>query len=320
MTTKTGSDACFSFLLKTDEPAYTETRKDVYAAMKNFSLYLFALLLCVGIVPLAPKVFPPEAEETPELIHLLNSQTGEVTAIPLEDYVIGVLTSANYPCRGEALKAVAVAIRSCARYCETKHPVHKDAAICDDPACCAAFSTDAFSEWAVEAAAETAGLIVIYKGEPAATLTFESAGKHTASSFSVYGVTIPYLAGVENVAEDCVTETDMSEKDFLSAIGAPEGASVADLFLGRDASGRVCGAEFTGASWYMTGDELAEALSLPSCFFTLKARNGIVTAQCEGAGHGVGMSRNGASLLAESGKDFREILIFYFPGTEIRHH
>lgn len=286
--------------------------------MKNFSLYLFALLLCVGAVSLAPKVFPLETEETPELIHLLNSKTGEVTATPLEDYVIGALTAADYPCEGEALKALAVSIRSCARYCEIRHPVHPNAAVCDDPACCAAFAADAFDRRAVEAAAETAGLILTYEGEPAAALTFDSAGAYTASSLSVYGVAIPYLAGVKNVAENCVTEQVFRERDFLAAIGAPKGAKAGDLFLGRDASGRVCAAEIGGTDWRMSGDELAEALSLPSCFFTLEVRNGLVTARCEGAGDGVGMSRGGASLLAESGKDFREILEFYFPGTEIR--
>lgn len=287
--------------------------------MKNFALYLFALLLCVGLLPLLPKAFPPGKEETPELIHLLNSETGEVTVMPLEDYVIGVLTAADYPCEGEALKALAVAIRSCTRYCEVNRPVHKNAAVCDDPACCAAFTASAFSDRAVEAAAETAGLIVTYEGMPAAALTHESAGAHTASSLSVYGVALPYLSGVENVPENRVTETTMSENAFLSAIGAPENADLHTLFLGRDASGRVCGAEFGGGSaWRKTGDELADALSLPSCFFTLKVQNGLVTARCEGAGDGVGMSRNGASILAKSGKDFREILDFYFPGTEIR--
>ena len=302
-----------------DEPAYTENGKDVYAAMKNFSLYLFALLLCVGTVPLLPKAFPPGTEETPELLHLLNSETGEVMVTPLEDYVIGVLTAADYPCEGEALKAVAVAIRSCARYCEVNRPVHKNAAVCDDPACCAAFDTSAFSERAVEAAAETAGLTVTYEGSPAAALTFDSAGAYTANSFSVFGVALPYLAGVENIAEGRVTEKTMSESAFLASIGAPVDARASDLFLGRDTSGRVCKAVFIGAgAWCKTGDELADALSLPSCFFTLELQNGLVTARCEGTGHGVGMSRNGASLLAESGKDFREILAFYFPGTEIR--
>lgn len=291
--------------------------------MKNFLLYLFALLLCVALLPLAPKLFPPTVEETPALIHLLEKETGEVRALPLEDYVIGVLTAADEPYEGEALKAIAVAVRSSAAYCEQTRPVHADAAVCDDPACCTAFTLTSFSEPAVEAAAETAGLVITYGDKPAAAPTCESAGSYTASSLSVYGVALPYLSGVKNIDENRVTEKSWSKAAFLSAIGAPDGADISALFLAYDTSGRVCGAELAswanaGADWRLTGEALAEALSMPSCFLTLETENGVVTVRCEGEGDGVGMSRHGASLLAESGKDFREILAFYFPETEIR--
>ena len=34
-------------------------------------------------------------------------------------------------------------------------------------------------------------------------------------------------------------------------------------------------------------------------------------------GHGVGMSQRGAKAMAQAGKNYREILAFYYPGTEI---
>lgn len=284
--------------------------------MKNFLLYLFALLLCVGLLPLAPKLFPPQVDKPSPLLHLLESGTGEVRILPLEDYVIGVLTAADYPSEGEALKAIAVAIRSSAAYCERERPVHREAAVCDDPSCCAPLTLQTFDRRAIEAAAETAGLLLTYEGVPAAALTCESAGEYTASSLSVYGVALPYLCGVKNIAEEVVTEASWEEDSFLSRVGAPTNASLDDLFLAYDASGRVTAAQI--GSWLITGERLASALSLPSCFFTLERAKGFVSARCEGAGDGVGMSRNGASLLAASGKDFREILAFYYPGTELQ--
>ena len=286
--------------------------------MKNFLLYSFALLACVSLLPLAPKLFPPKTEETPRLIHLLETQTGEVRLLPLEDYVIGVLTEADYPCAGEALKAVAVAVRSSAAYCEQNRPVHPDAAACDDPACCAPFTTAHFSDPAVEAASETAGLLLTYHGEPAAALTFASGGKYTASSLSVYGVDVPYLSGVENVEENALTLRSWAEDDFLARVGMSADAD--SLFLAYDESGRVCAAQLGYHAEQISGEQLASALALPSCFFTLEQTEHTVTARCEGAGDGVGMSRNGASILAENGMDFREILAFYFPGTEIREN
>lgn len=39
----------------------------------------------------------------------------------------------------------------------------------------------------------------------------------------------------------------------------------------------------------------------------------------KGYGHGVGMSQYGASVMAEKGKTYKEIIQFYFPGTSISH-
>ena len=36
-----------------------------------------------------------------------------------------------------------------------------------------------------------------------------------------------------------------------------------------------------------------------------------------GYGHGVGLSQYGAKAMAEDGKDWREILEWYFPGCEV---
>ncbi len=283
--------------------------------MKNYLLYFFALILCLTLLPFTPKFFPLSEEQQPELIHILESETGEIKTIPLEDYVIGVLDAANYPYEGEALKAIAIAVRSSAVYCEQHTPVHPGAAACDDPSCCAACSFDTFSEKAVEAAAETAGLVVTYQGEAAAALTHESSGAYTESSQTVYGISLPYLTEVKNIQEDRITERAWSEAEFLSLIGAPENSDPGDLVLAYDVAERVREMRFGTLS--LSGEQLAERLSLPSCCFTLEQREGAIYAICQGAGNGVGMSRNGAALLAESGKTCTEILAFYYPETEI---
>lgn len=283
--------------------------------LKNFLLYFFALTACLTLLPLAPKLFPPKTDEQAELIHVLNTDTGEISLLPTEDYVIGVLETANYPCEGEALKAVAIAIRSRALYCEQNRPVHTDAAVCDDPACCEAFKTDSFSEKAVSAAAETKGLAVTYNGKAAAAMTHESSGAYTASSESIYGVALPYLTEIYNIAENRVTERTWSKKEFLTLLGLSEQTDPGALILAYDKSERVRMAELGTLSF--TGEQLAALLHLPSCCFTLTYKDQAVYSRCYGAGDGVGMSRNGASLLAKQGKDFREILTFYYPETEI---
>lgn len=50
---------------------------------------------------------------------------------------------------------------------------------------------------------------------------------------------------------------------------------------------------------------------------SLVLKEGIYTMKGKGYGHGVGMSQWGASVMGEQGKNYKEILQFYFPGTEI---
>ncbi|MGV3488905.1 MAG: SpoIID/LytB domain-containing protein [Tuberibacillus sp.] len=46
---------------------------------------------------------------------------------------------------------------------------------------------------------------------------------------------------------------------------------------------------------------------------------GVCSVEGRGYGHGVGMSQWGASVMGESGKSYKDILQYYFPGTKIQH-
>ena len=50
---------------------------------------------------------------------------------------------------------------------------------------------------------------------------------------------------------------------------------------------------------------------------TLELKDGVYTMRGKGYGHGVGMSQWGAHIMGQQGKNYKEILEFYFPGTEI---
>lgn len=63
--------------------------------------------------------------------------------------------------------------------------------------------------------------------------------------------------------------------------------------------------------------------SLPSAFIAIEAgepdSSGVVTFTIYGGGygHGVGMSQNGAQGMAKAGKTYKQILEFFYPGTEV---
>lgn len=283
--------------------------------MKNYLLYFFALAVCMGVLPLAPTLFPIEQTETAQVIHVLDCRTGGVYAMPTEDYVLGVLQNAGYPYTGETLCAIAVAVRSRALYCEQNRPVHSQAAVCDDPLCCIAFVREGFGDEVIRAVSETSGLAVLYRGKPAAAMMHESSGAYTASSESIYGISLPYLTEVQNVDEEISVKKTWDKQTFLSLLGLSEDTDLSAMLLGYDRSRRVHTAEIGGVT--LDGGHFASLLSLPSRCIEITVSGETVHAVCYGSGDGVGMSMHGASLLEKTGADFKQILAFYYPDTEV---
>lgn len=67
-----------------------------------------------------------------------------------------------------------------------------------------------------------------------------------------------------------------------------------------------------------TGDELQQALRLPSSCFTLELFEGQIRAVCQGMGHGYGMSQYGAKVMALNGAAAEEILNYYFQNVTVQ--
>lgn len=63
--------------------------------------------------------------------------------------------------------------------------------------------------------------------------------------------------------------------------------------------------------------EVTELPLLPSGFFLLEKKKDSYHITGGGYGHGVGMSQFGAKTMAEQGKNYQDILTFYFSGTKV---
>ena len=57
---------------------------------------------------------------------------------------------------------------------------------------------------------------------------------------------------------------------------------------------------------------------MDSACFTLQDYNGKLRVTTRGVGHGLGMSQYTANRMAKEGKDYKEILDYFFSGTEIK--
>ena len=68
----------------------------------------------------------------------------------------------------------------------------------------------------------------------------------------------------------------------------------------------------------VNGEEFRNAYDLDSACFTLQDYNGKLRVTTRGVGHGLGMSQYTANRMAKEGKDYKEILDYFFSGTEIK--
>jgi stage II sporulation protein D len=57
--------------------------------------------------------------------------------------------------------------------------------------------------------------------------------------------------------------------------------------------------------------------TVPSNDFTIKRDDGQVVLEGVGRGHGIGLCQAGAKAMAEHGANFHQILVYYYPNTQL---
>lgn len=295
---------------------------------------------------------PPDGYETPRpapsappdgwsdgSFTLRLSEDGEVREISMSEYLAGTVAAEMPPgFEPDALAAQAVAARTYAVY-SSRHrsSAHPDADVCSDSAHCAAYKTEAQlrEKWGADygayiskitaAVRETDGVYLKYDGEPILAAFHASSSVQTEASENVWGKAYPYLVSVET-PETAETVPSLIETVVISKSDFKETITKAypDAKLGADASlwfgaaeptaaGRVASVEIGGVT--VPGAELRRLFGLRSTRFAAEVGDDVVITTA-GYGHGVGMSQQGANLLAKLGYGWREILETYYPGTE----
>lgn len=301
------------------------------------ALALILILLFAVTVHTPPE--PSPAVSAPAAAALRVLHRGTVLSLPAEQYLIGVV-AAEMPAdfAPEALKAQAVAARSYTLYCARtgKHP---DADVCTDYHCCQAWRSEEElrQAWGTDyeekssrvrsAVESTAGEVLRFGGEPVFAAFHSSSAGFTEDCGAIWSE-LPYLKSVfspegPDSVPNYVTRVERSALDFrdtlLSLRPEADFSGPRETWLGpveTDASGRTASCVIGGARF--AGTELRSLFSLRSTAFTLALEDGVFVFTVTGFGHGVGMSQYGAEVMAQQGKDFREILAHYYPGTELQ--
>lgn len=285
-------------------------------------------------------------KDYPDTIKVLETATGKVREVPLEEYLVGVVFSempASFEV--EALKAQAVAARS---YCLFKWEnstegtsAHPQADVCDDPSCCKGYTSydAAVKKWGEDyikplwgkvekAVKDTSGQIITYDGQVANAVFHAMSAYKTEDASSVWGGNAPYLKSVSSPEEeksglkDFITTASFSSEDFKKLLtdngfrGSFTGGT--EDWLGEteyNGSERVDSQEICGIK--ISGSRIREIFALRSTNFSVRCEGDDIIFTVKGYGHGVGLSQQGANLLAKEGYDYIEILKHYYSGTEV---
>lgn len=166
---------------------------------------------------------------------------------------------------------------------------------------------------------ETQNQILKYQGKVInAEYHAISGGATRTIAESVKEGDMPYLTSVsckEDIsAKGYLGVYDFSKEEFFEKCGTASELSQVQI-LHRDTAGYVLTVQLGEQS--ITGEEFRKRFALPSSFFSIQEEDGKIRIITKGIGHGYGMSQNKAEKLGQEGKNYQEILAYFFSGTEL---
>ena len=277
-----------------------------------------------------------------------------VNELGLEEYLCAVVPSempASYPM--EALKAQAVCARTYACVQMQGSRLESFGAQVDDSVSFQVYQNSGEVPESNQAVSETAGQILLSNAQPINAYYFSTSHGKTSTD-EVWEASVPsgYLKSVECTydaaepwyqwsltlsmekllenAKNLFPGVSSIEKMEIREMG--EGEAVLELALYTDCGEKILHSEYDIRSLLapsgieitrQDGSVVKGTKLLPSAYFTLqenKTETGSITGYeitGGGYGHGVGMSQNGAKGMANAGKNYREILSYFYKDVEL---
>jgi stage II sporulation protein D len=277
-------------------------------------------------VLLAALASVPAARAEERIRVLVSPEPREVVELRLEDYVAGVVAGempGSFP--PEALKAQAVAARS---YALTRKIEAQAAGREWDigAGVLAQVLSRTPGPAARAAAAATEGEVLVVAMEPVEAYFHAACGGRTEGGLAALGRDLPYLSAVAcGRCEDAprVRWSVHVEARELAAAAGLRGAATGARVAARSPTGRAEKVEVRVGERraVLAATDLRQRLGfsrLPSLAFEIRGGGADGFAlEGRGRGHGAGLCQWGAAGLAREGKGYREILLRYYPGTEV---
>ena len=276
-------------------------------------------------------------------VSILNAETNDIAVMNIKDYLIwNVIAQIPGTFEKEALKAQAVLSHTYImnRYISEKENPTKSllGAIIstDDTLYPKSFTSDEAKNYygdkyetalknVTSAVEEVLNEICIYDNQPIVVAYHTISCGKTESSKDIWNEDVPYLVSVNSAsdekAEGFSKTTTVSSQEFKENAEKTFSVTLSDnseewiKILSKTENGTPLTISLGGKK--IQASELSTALDLPSQHFEVQINNDNISFITKGLGHLVGMSQYGANSLAKSGKNYKEILEYYFPKTEI---
>lgn len=275
-----------------------------------------------GQVRISGNGFPPFTIDNELRIQAREDLLLLTLTMPLDEYVTAVLQGESASFKSdEALKAMAVAARTYAVRFGSRHRL-EGFDFCDTTHC-QDLRLGNESPRARAAAAATEGELLWFEGRPAATYYHRSCGGEIEDAKALEpDLHVRYLKRHHD--DYCVHipdewQSEISKTDLARALGRPV-ASV--RVVARGDSGRVQRLLISDRAITATNFRLAVGRilgwdKLRSDLYEEEDLGDRILFRGRGQGHGVGLCQRGAESMGEQGHSYREILAYYYPGTEL---
>ena len=266
-------------------------------------------------------------EEEKEPIMVAVNYQNDTKKLDLEEYVFGVV-SCEMPAsfEMEALKAMAVASRTFALYKLQSNENYVLSSTTSDQ--CYSSIDKLKSRWKdkydtnyekiKKAVAETKGKYISYNDKAIYAAYFSISNGYTENSEDVFVKKLPYLKSVNSSWDKNYSykesDKEYTVSEFLNRLGINDD-KIENIKIEKCSHGRVDTIYVNNHKY--KGTKFRTLLSLKSTDFEIKNINGKVIIHTKGYGHGVGMSQYGANELAKQGKNYRDIINYYYQNVNI---
>jgi stage II sporulation protein D len=262
--------------------------------------------------------------------HLLVTMT-----MPLEEYVAAVLMAESGDFRNaESQKAMAVVARTYAMRFMGQH-AHDGFDFCDTTHC-QVFGWKGPNAAIRAAANVTRGEVLRFDGKLAQTFYHQNCGGMTAAAHEAWpAVREAYLTSHADAYcaargvlkwESAIRVVDLERALRAEGLTMPAGWRAIEI-VSRSESGRAQRLKLSGgaggnapisaSTFRFAVDRELGWNKIRSDLYDVRNAGEQIIFSGRGSGHGVGMCQAGAEEMAREGKNYREILSFYYPGTEL---